>query len=812
MRFLLILLVVLASFTALAQDSSGLITGSIIDEKRKPVEGATIQLVSLENGNARSIVSDKDGSFEITDISFGYKRLVISSVGFQQLTIDSIYFRAERFDFNLNDVILKPSTAENLQEVVVYAEKPLIESKEGNITFNAGESALSAGSNASDLLTNVPLVTKDPDGKILVRGKEPKILIDEKPVELNQQQLQDFLESLPGSSIEKIEVMTNPPPQYANEQGGVINITTKKGKVGKTGRINLTVGTRGQYNVSGNYNYRRQGLVININAGAGYNEFDGEGYSIRKNTYADSINFFNTNNTAFNKNIRPNFRATIDYDISKRHNLNLAVNYNQNDYDNTNETEYQNINRFDSIYRLRQRFINSIGNSFNPNVSLSYTLKTSTPGESFKVITNYNVSESNSEREFFQQHYYPDFSKYAPDSSQVLMNDNLTKGYSVRLNYDRPLFNKKTFVSVGGFYNRSRSNVDVDAIYKRRSDGAWVPLQTLINNFLFRQEIQNYRASVKQVFNKTLSMTGGASAEETRVFFDVYDKGGVRNNSYWNFLPFANINKSWENKWNVTLAYKRTIRRPGMSQLNPIVDSTDLYHLRAGNPELESSLADNFDLVIGKTHKSFYANMSLGYNLVDDIFNQVRQRINDETTLVQWQNSSGKKEYEISTWSGYTISKKSKVNLSASYTYNEYGNYDRVVRKFRNSGSFTSNLNSHYTISDIYNATGSFTFNRFANPQGSVRSNVSMNLGLQGKFIDKKLIATINIIDPFTQQETRSSTFGTNFQLDNFSTTQTRNVRLTLAYNFNNMAKKKKPAGTNKSPQGKQANQAKQSS
>ena len=101
--------------------------------------------------------------------------------------------------------------------MVIYAEKPLIQSKDGNITFNAGESALAAGSNASDLLTQVPLVAKDADGKISVRGKEPKILIDDKPVELNLQQLQDLLESLPGSSIEKIEVMTNPPPQYANE-------------------------------------------------------------------------------------------------------------------------------------------------------------------------------------------------------------------------------------------------------------------------------------------------------------------------------------------------------------------------------------------------------------------------------------------------------------------------------------------------------------------------------------------------------------------------------------------------------------------
>ncbi|OYW17001.1 MAG: hypothetical protein B7Z54_09010, partial [Sphingobacteriales bacterium 12-47-4] len=164
--------------------------------------------------------------------------------------------------------------------------------KEGNITFNAGESALSAGSSASELLTNVPLVTKDPDGKILVKGKEPRILIDDKPVSLNLQQLQDLLESMPGSSIEKIEVLTNPPPQYANEQGGVINIVTKKGRIGKSGRVTLFGGSRGEAGLNASYSYRRKGLAINLNTGMSYNRYTGEGNSQRQNIYTDSTNFF----------------------------------------------------------------------------------------------------------------------------------------------------------------------------------------------------------------------------------------------------------------------------------------------------------------------------------------------------------------------------------------------------------------------------------------------------------------------------------------------------------------------------------------
>lgn len=145
---------------------SGILTGNVMDSKNKALEGASVQLISFSDTlNKRSLTTDKAGEFTFSSIQFGYYKLSISYVGLQVLTIDSIHFRTERFDFNLTDIVLKPKSTELLEDVVIYAEKPLIQSKDGNITFNAGESALAAGSNASDLLTQVPLVAKDADGK-----------------------------------------------------------------------------------------------------------------------------------------------------------------------------------------------------------------------------------------------------------------------------------------------------------------------------------------------------------------------------------------------------------------------------------------------------------------------------------------------------------------------------------------------------------------------------------------------------------------------------------------------------------------------
>jgi len=571
----------------------------------------------------------------------------------------------------------------------------------------------------------------------------------------------------------------------------VINIVTRKGSVGMNGRISVYAGTRGDAGTNASFNYRKQGFTLNINGGAGYNYFEGDGYSRRENFYKDSTNFLNTESIYKNKNTRPNFRMNMNYDINKFHSLNMVLLYNGNDFVNRNSTTYTNLNRNHEIYKLSNRDLRSSGTSYNPNISLSYTLKTKKAGESLKIITNINSSVSNNTKDFYQQYFNPDATPNGIDSSQQQINDNHTTGYSYRVNYELPLVNKKTFLSFGTFYNVTRSDIDANASYKKNGSTEWLPIDVLNNDFRFNQNIYNVRSSVKYHFSKSLSSTLGVNAEQTKIRFDLYKLNTDTSNAYWSFLPFATLNKIWKDVFNLTFSYRRTVRRPGINELNPTIDFSDPYNIRFGNPGLLASTADNFDLVFGKTKNSFYANIGMGYNLVRDIFAQVRTLRPDGKTEITWENISGRKEYEISTWNGYTISKHTRVNLSASYTYNTYSEFDKQVRKYRDGGSITSNLNANYNIKDLYVATGNFTYNRFANPQGSVKSTLSMNIGLQAKFLKKKLTLNLNIIDPFFQQENRTFTYGTNFNLESYSSTHTTNYRLALAYSFSKKQKKK---------------------
>lgn len=788
--FLLLLFFSAEIFSQSTAATPGLIIGSVLDaDNSKAVSGATVTLYKLADTSIQqNQLTLKNGEFLFDKLFFGYYRLQVKAIGYTPLVLDSIHIRQERVDFDLNDIRLSKNSA-LLTELIVYAEKPLVENKDGKIIFNTGESALSSGATTTELLKQTPLVNVDNEGKILLRGKEVKILVDDKPVELDSKQLQDLMESMPGSLIERIEVMTTPPPQYANERGGVINIVTKKGKVGFNARININYGTRGEAGISGNLSYRKNKVALNFSAGYGYSVFNGTSYSNRQNFYADSSNFFNTEGESHNNSHRPNLRLSVDYDFNKQHSVNFTTQYNGSNSANENSTEYSNLNRFYQVYKLSNRITGTHNQSWSPGFNLTYTVKGKNPKTLLKIITGFNFNANNNEKDFFQQYLNPDNTSTGIDSTQEQNTSSKNNIINLRINYDKPLKGNKTLLNFGATYTRYNNHNVLNTAFMKKPENILVMNELLSNDFLFHQTVYGLRAAVRYDFVPDFFISAGLQPEYTQTNFDIKNNSNRYINNYWSFLPFATLMKKWKNEVNINFSYKRTVQRPRLNELNPSLDYADPYNTRSGNPYLQPYYADNFDFSLGKWNKLYNLNASVGYNALQDIYSSIRTLQPGGSTFTTWQNISGRKEYEASIWGGYTLSKKAKANLSFGYTYNVYSAFDRTVRYFRNGGSFYSTLNGSYQFSALMNANASFTFNRFSNPQGRVRNTLSMNLGVQQRFYQKRIIVTLNFIDPFRQQRNKNFTYGSNFHLENYSTTNTRNYRIVLSYVFKKKAK-----------------------
>lgn len=783
----------------------GIITGTITDSTRgEGVPFANLILVGMSENSLRfQGVSDKNGNFEFNRLPLGYYSLRINAVGLSPAQIDSIFLRAERYDFNLGDIKLKYPGQSTLTEVVVYAEKPLFENKDDKLTYNIGESALSNGASTAELLKNIPLVNTDPNGRILLKGKEPRILIDDKPTELNAQQLQDLLESLPGGTIEKIEIMTNPPPQYASEAGGVINIVTKKGKIGWLGRISVSAGTRGEGNFSGNISYRNKKFTYNQTLGLGASRLMGNGYSYRTNLYKDSTNQFNSSNQYTNQNLRPNIRTQLDWEWSKQFQMGLVYQGNMNYFDNQSVNQFVNINRFNEAYKISNRENSSIGNGYTHGLQLSAVLKgKKNAAEQLRMFLSANTSKNDNDRDFYQQFLATGMVPTGIDSTQSQYFNNINSNWSGRLEYTKPLKHKGSNFSAGVNYNASRFHNTLNTNFLRKSDGVMIKNDLLSNDFFFYQEIASVRSGFSWLFKKDVRLTAGAQAEYTSMSFD-FVKGNVANveNSYWNILPYATLRKDFNRQFNTALVYRATIRRPGIGELNPNIDYSDPYNLRYGNPGLLPTLSHNFDWNLNYSKGKYYVNTSLGYNIVSQVFNTIRSLAEDGKTNITWLNIADRNEYEASVFGGYTFTKQFRMNGSIGYTYNVYGESEKKLYLYRDGGSLYTNINYTYSPSSVWTFEGTARFNRYANPQGLSRSNINTNFGVQHKMLDRRLIISFNAIDPFTPQSIRSFTTGPRFELESFSATRSRNYRISISFQLNRMVQKtpaipKKSTGT----------------
>ena len=772
----------------------GIIMGSIVDAtKSDAIPFAKIEVKRLSNDSIKRIVlSDKNGNFEFSKLPLGYYSLVISSLGFNKTQLDSIHLREERFDFNLGDIKMKPATDQSLNEVIVYAEKPLFENKDDKLTYNIGESALSNGSSTAELLKNIPLVNNDPNGRILLKGKEPKILIDDKPTDLNAQQLQDLLESLPGSSIEKIEVMTNPPPQFATETGGVINIVTKKGKIGWVGRVNLSFGTRGEGNFSGNISYRNKKITYNQTIGLGASQLLGNSYNNRTNVYTDSTNQLYTTSNFTNKNLRPNIRTQLDYEISKNHLVGIVYQGNMNYFNNISNNSFTNINRFEEAYKISTRENASEGNGYTHGLQFSYTFKAAKNlAEQLRVFLSANTSKNDNDRDFYQQFLSTGMVPTGVDSTQSQFFNNYNNSISARVEYIKPLKLKNSQFTSGVNYNSSWFHNTLNTSFLRKSDGVMISNELLSNDFYFNQQIATLRAGFSFWFKKDVRLSFGAQAEKTNTAFE-FIKGNVSNvnNSYWNILPHLTLRKDFNKVLNASLVYRATIRRPGIGELNPNIDYSDPYNLRYGNPELEPTISQNFDFNINYTKGKYYFNTSIGFNKVSQVFNTIRTLGDGGKTNVTWLNIADRNEYEASAFGGYTFSKQFRMNASVGFSYNQYGESEKKLYLYRNGGSFYSNLNYTFNPSSVWTFEGTARYNRYANPQGISRTNINTNFGVQHKLLNRRLIISVNAIDPFTPQEIISVTNGPRFQLESFSSTRSRNYRISISYQLNRMVPK----------------------
>jgi hypothetical protein len=601
--FLVAACTLLLSLSLLAQPAGKTIRGLVKDIQNQPLPGATIQLLRLPDSSVvQTTTAGNNGNFGFTRLNNGAFTLVITAVGHQPYKGMAVTIDEAHTTITLPLIILRQKKPGQLKEVTVVARKPLIEHDIDKTIVNVEAMLTAATGSAYEVLEKTPGVTVDVNGAISLYGQTGvMVLIDGRQTHLSGQDLANYLRSLPGSMLDKIELMPNPPAKYDAAGGAVINIRLKKNKVqGYFGSVtaNYSQGITGRSNNTLTLNYNRNKL--NLFGSIGYNKdgnYSKETYdrTLYQSTGAKKADVVSQSRYIYGGHAFP-VRVGMDYTISPKTTIGMVVNYNSRrskdnmSYSSSNYNGQGNLDSAGTGFTeghntWRQRSLNINGqHAFNKS------------GRELTTDLNY-IRYTNDGWQDLERNLGASSGGKQTNTYLYVLPSQIDV-YNAKADYSHPL---KHAMSISAGIKWSLVKNDNRNDFYTVINNTPEPDYSQSNHFIYQENINGAYINMRKDW-KRFGMQLGLRAEHTNI------KGHQAGNSmvdesrfnrdYTGLFPTVFFTYKLDSMGRHTLAvnYARRVNRPGYSQLNPFLFYRDQYTYSTGNPFLNPTYGDNIHL------------------------------------------------------------------------------------------------------------------------------------------------------------------------------------------------------------------------
>jgi hypothetical protein len=552
-------------FLLLPVYSFGQLNSRVMDSTtRQPIPFATIRLLDQQQRLIQSVIADTSGRFSWTDTTIYY--IGISATGYR-----SLQFKAGQTEY------LLPSITKTLTGVTLTSQRPVITLRADGFLYDATQDVINAGESTIDLLQKLPGVQVDPNGVPSMRGSSRiKVFIDDKPSESYAPSITDALRMIPAENIARIEIITHPSARYEGEGvDGVLRIYTKRPlSDGISGNINGYIQNRARV-ITGNIAIRRKQWIITGDAG----------YFYSNNIFWTTLRRTdNTSHTLLQRQVRANKATNISMGIG----ITWLI-----DSLNTLSVGYRPGLGWDHVYTQIDysigstsfgRFIDNPYKRYVLPVNWSYIRKTKNKKGEFSLFGNW-----------FNHHVQSDYDLQQGSYKEINSNTVWNKELTVESNYMYGVFEG----GIKGSFRRYRNN------------SVFIPDADRSQNFYFPRDI--YAAYLSQTFTvKGFRIRTGVRYEQTVLSLNLSDTS-FRIHDYKNLLPNILISRNFDSHI-LTAGYSRKIFRPYLGYLSPIINYIDSLNISYGNPYLDPSVSNNFDLTYSYNKKEWLISTGLFWN------------------------------------------------------------------------------------------------------------------------------------------------------------------------------------------------------
>lgn len=786
-----IILFIFIFFTMLgAAQPQHFIKGQLVDINQKPIAGIQIALLNArDSGIVKVELSAQDGTFQFDNLDEDAYQLFIEDIDYKVYQSEFIVISSEKPNSELFPIILAPNEINELDAVVLVKKKPFVEHKIDRTVVNVDAFITAAGGNAMDILEKSPGILVDQNGTITFKGKSGiQVFIDDKPTYLSGVELESYLKSLPVGTLDKIELMTNPPAKYDAEGGaGIINIVSKRSmSKGFNAALNSRVSKGKKYGSIQdlNVNYMNNKIRLFGNIGYGENNPISDLFILRKfkDDTGNIENLFYQNSIIESEVNTSNVRIGADYYVTDKTTLGLGLTGVLN---KRNRLSVVNSEITDANSEIDSTVIadNSQREQFkNIGVNMNLRQDLDSLGQKINVALDYLNYDISTKQTFNNAIFQPDNSLSSQDQLKGHLPSTIDI-YSFKADYTLPMKNG-TFETG---YKVSYTKTDNIADYRKVIEGTEIPDYESSNHFKYDETINaaygNYNFKYKR-FDFQMGLRLENTISKGNQLGNREREAEKFKRSYTNLFPTIFVKYELDTLGVNSLAanYGKRVNRPYFQMLNPFISPLDKFTYYLGNPFLNPVFTNTYEL--SYYYKSAFS-ATFNYSYAKDNITETIQ-IRDGIYYSQPGNI-GKSEYL-------------SLNLNAQLPFFKWWSanvYNEITHAKFQSQLFTEKLESSGTYW-IFSLNNSFKFKKgwsaeisghyqtdIVNTQFVLLAKSRVNIGLQKKLLDDRASIKLSFNDVFYSNINN----GIINNLKNTDATwrsesDTRFLALTFSYNY----------------------------
>ena len=788
--------------------NTGVIVCSVSDEYNSPLEYTTVVVLRL---NDSSLVSggltDQQGRVLIDNIPWGTYLIRISYVGAKSVFVPNISIDVEK-PVAVTGKIQIETSSRQLQGVVVSGQREMIENNLDKRVFNVDRSLVTEGSTGTDVLENIPSVTVDIDGNVSLRGSQSvTILINGRPTDLS-------MDDIPASTIESIEVVTNPSARYEPDgTSGIINVILKKErKLGFNASLSLGAGMAnkkkdvyfGRYSANLNLNFRYS--KFNFFLSYNFRSFlsNSEAEMERENIFNNTTTLLNQNSFGSWQGIPQGVRGGFDYFINDRNTISVEGGYRHHtgQWESTMESLTRNsLEDTLSWYEQKSHTLPIPTHSWD--VAVTYAMTTKTKGQELTV--DISTSERNMVNESVMEQSYqiPTIHEYHQKSNNTTKRNRV----NAKLDFVTPIGNggrletgykfdwgktqdDYSFFSGSALDNLTEDSSRKDAsTYKDIVNAVYmVYANSIKTKFKYQLGVRAELATISSLLN---------SERETfspRPYFDIF--------------PTLHLRYDFNDIHSMQLGYSIRIRRPRGRELNPFIDDTDRLNLSQGNRKLKPEYTHSVDLGYLMTMKKTSISANIFYRYRYDIISRYTILLNDSTTFTTYENLDNSHSYGLEFSLQQDLFKFWKLTFNASLFQtiinadsnmydkslaNDLSGQLRLNNNFNLPKDFQIQLSANYRSPTL--TLNSMGFESGGAGQGRMSAVWGIDIGIKKSFLKKSLSISLRASDIFYTRNVHIESYGsTSYSAYNSTSARFRDSRqlwLTVTYSIINYKTKR---------------------